>query len=213
MTLFASRSKKLLVGCLAAAGLALAASPAAAMLYVIKFTTASQQGQIYFTAPDWTTAGALPGQITGISVINSVVTTTGHNFVDNGIPQRVTSIVPVGGFTNTFHQTNDNQLLSFVNNLNTTPASSNLDSTWFDQGGFAVQLMDHTIVDLFYRPAVGHVPGAFTVQSFDINHHRITASGTAILSVPAPGLAAGFVGLLGLALGAAGLRLRERFAR
>jgi hypothetical protein len=218
MTQFVSGSRVLLVGCLAAAGLAVAASPASAFEYVIDFQTSSQHGQIEFDAPSYLAAppNGLPGAIFGLDILQSAVTTTGSNFVDSGIPQRVESIVPIGHFSNTFGRPNDNQLLSFTNNLNTTPGSSNLDLTWFTEGGFAVTLRDGTIVDLFVKPATGGAhprPATFDVESFDILGHAIVSPGTAILSVPGPTPAAGSLGLFGLALGAAALKLRQRLAR
>ena len=219
MTISLSRSRSLLLGCVAGAGLMIAASPASAMLYVLDFTTSSQTGQIYFNAPAYTTPGALPGGITSIWVPGSVVTTFG-TIADNGVPEQVKSIVPINGFSNSFGKKNDNELQSFINSLHTIPPSSNLNTTWFDEGGFAVKLNDGTIIDIFTKPAVGHLAASFEVESFHTGYTAILGSvsanprsGTfAILSVPGPMLAAGYLGLSGLALGAAALRLRKRFA-
>jgi hypothetical protein len=227
MTNPVSRSRKLLVGCLAAAGLAVAASPASATEYFLTFQTSSQSGDIYLNAPDWTALppDGLPGTITGIEVTGSVVTSGGSHFIDSSIPQQVMSLVPYHGFTNTFGHPNDNTLLSFTNSNITFPPSSNLDLTWFDYGGFAVTLEDGTIVDLFVKPGTtgSHPrPPTFDVESVDINGHTIISPGTAELWVlppaiqPVPGptpATAGSLGLFGLALGAAALKLRRRFAR
>ncbi len=129
MNLIFSRCRRLLVSSIAG-GLLIAASPASATLYVLQFHTAAQTGQVYFTAPDWTTPGALPGQINGIEVINSFEITTarpGSSFNHSGVSQRIQSIVPIGSFTNAFAQPNDNKLLTFSNELSTIPASSNFD--------------------------------------------------------------------------------------
>ncbi len=225
MTISVSRSRSLLLGCVAGAGLMIAASPASAMLYVLDFTTSSQTGQIYFNAPDYATPGALPGRITSIWSPNSYETTYGAGFNHSGVKQQIKSIVPFfnnpGYFTNAIHKTNDNELLTFSNELNTTPPSSHFDPLhpWFSSGGFAVEAYngsnpaDATIIDIFVKPPVrlGGLP-QFEVGSFDRFGHAITSSGPAILSVPGPALAVGFLGLSGLVGGGAAFRLRKRFS-
>jgi hypothetical protein len=221
MTISVSRSRSLLLGCVAGAGLMIAASPASAMLYVLDFTTSSQTGQIYFNAPDYATPGALPGLITSIWSPNSYETTYGAGFNHSGVKQQIKSIVPVNGFTNAFHQKNDNELLTFSNELNTTPPSSHFDPhhPWFSYGGFAVEAYngpnpaDATIIDIFVKPPVrvGALP-TFDVESFDRFGHAITSPGTATLSVPGPALAVGLLGLSGLVGGGAAFRLRKRFS-
>jgi hypothetical protein len=222
MNPFVSRFRRLLVGS-AAAGLLIAASPASAMLYVLDFQTASQSGQIYFIAPEWSTHGALPGTISGIEVVNSWEITTGASFSHSGVKQAIKSIVPVGAFSNSFHKTNDNELLTFSNELHTTPPSSHFDPLhpWFTEGGFAVEAYnngpgggpaDATIIDIFVKPGVNGKAATFDVESFDKSGHVILSSGTATLSVPSPAPASGYLGLAGLAFGAAALRLRGRLA-
>ena len=52
----------------------------------------------------------------------------------------------------------------------------------------------------------------FVVESVDRYGHVISTPGTAILSVPGPALAAGFLGLSSLVAGGAALSLRKRLA-
>ncbi|MGA9600139.1 MAG: hypothetical protein WBS22_07795 [Methylocystis sp.] len=221
MTLFISRSRRVLLGCVTGAGLVIAASPASAFLYVLDFSTPSQTGQVYINAPNWATPGALPGLITGIWTPGSFETTYGAGFNENGVKQQIKEIIPVGTFSNATHHLNDNELLTFSNELHTNPPSSNFDPLhpWFSSGGFAVEawngtdVADATILDFFVKPPVraGGLP-TFVVESMDRYGHVISTPGTAILSVPGPALAAGYLGLSGLVAGGAALRLRKRLA-
>ncbi len=72
---------------------------------------------------------------------------------------------------------------------------------------------DATTIDIFVKPPVrpGGLP-TFDVELKDRFGNIILSPGTALLSVPGPAPATGYVGLIGLALGLAGLRLRERVA-
>ena len=57
----ASRSRNLLASCVAAAGLAIAASPALADVYELQYQTASQSGDIFFIAPPPSALPPSPG--------------------------------------------------------------------------------------------------------------------------------------------------------
>src|SRR5208283_2245065 len=181
MTIFISRSRRVMLGCIAGAGLVIAASPASALLYILDFSTPSQQGQIYFTAPAYSTPGALPGLITGIWSPGSYETTTGSGFNESGVKQQIKSIIPVGHFSNAFHQLNDNDLLAFAPNVSLHPPTSNQDTKWFSYGGFAVEaynghdVADATFLDIFVKPPVraGGLP-TFDVESVDRYGHVIT---------------------------------------
>jgi hypothetical protein len=230
-----SQSRKLLVGCLAAAGLAVAASPASAWeIYELQYHTASQDGDIYFYAPPPSalppTLGQVPGLITGIvpdgtivngSPIFNTETTTGLTFNNNGNPVPVTGLLAPNSFGNVFGGANDNLLLSFVPNVSSNPPTSNLANSWFtDQtgvnppGGIAFQAADGTQVSVFT------FGGQLWAESIDIFGNDIYASQVAgglstltALGAPGPTPATGYLGLFGLAIGAAALKLRERLAR
>lgn len=216
MNLIFSRSRELLVGSITAATLLISASPAAAMLYTLEFRTALQSGVINFTAPDWTTHG-LPGVISSVSVTDSYVITKGGKFNDSGVKENVVSIVPVGAFTNTAHQLNDNILKTFNPDVPASLPTSDDYTTWFGSGGFAVKLADNTVVDFFVKQPENARKDFFEVESFDIYNHTIVSQGTATL-IDAPAAAGpkpasvGFLGLASLLLGAAALRLRDRMA-
>jgi hypothetical protein len=240
---FAPRSRNLLVSCLAAAGLAVAASPALADVYELQYTTASQTGDLFFFAPP---PGALPGLITALVPNGTVIpginggnpmfnteTTTGTPcgaggpgcFNNINTTQSVSFLLPPGSFPNQFTgNTNDNLLESFVPNVSPNPPSSNLDNTWFSDtagvnpGGIAFQAADGTQVAV-YTYDDGSGPRLWA-ESYDIYGNDIAASqvqgGLSTLTdlgAPAPTPGAGYLGLFSLAIGAAAFKLRERLAR
>jgi hypothetical protein len=244
MMVSAFRARTLLVRGLAAAALAVAASPAWAGVYELQYQTSSQIGDIYFYAPP---PGALPGPISGIVPAGTIVggalvgpsteTTTGLApcsppgttsgcFVNSGVAQTITGLLLPGTFQNTYGGTNDNQLLSFTNNLGTNPESSNLSDTWFSDsrpygspgynpGGFAFQTADNTWVGVFTYDG-GSGP-QFWVQSIDVYGNLVDSSGTGTATLtflaPGPTPGAGHLGLFALGVAFAALKLRERVAR
>ncbi|ARN82800.1 hypothetical protein [Methylocystis bryophila] len=214
MNLIFSRSRELLVGTVSAAALLLSASPAAAMLYTLEFKTATQSGVINFTAPDWTKQG-LPGEISSVSVTDSYVITNASKFNDSGVKESVVSIVPAGSFSNVANQQNDNVLKTFTPDVPATLPTSDDYTTWFGSGGFAVKLADNTVIDLFVKQPNNSRNVVLDVESLDTSNHTIVSQGTAILiDAPAAGPkpAAGLLGLAGLLICAAALRLRDRMA-
>ncbi len=160
-----------------------------------------------------TTTGT-PCSPAGVGCFNNINTT-----------QLVTGLLPVGAFPNTWTgSTNDNLLESFNPNVSANPPVSNLSNTWFSDttgvnpGGVAFQAADGTQVAI-YTYDDGNGPQLWA-ESYDIYGNDIAASqvtgGLSTLTdlgAPAPTPGAGYLGLFGLALGAAALRLRERFAR
>ena len=219
-------SRKLLVSCFAAAGLAGAASPASADFYELTYTTPSQSGDIFFQTlgsgyPATIAQIAAPGTAVGnVTIGQSVETTSGTGFLNDGVPQTVSQIIAPGQFNpdpffpgNFVGGLNDNQLLTFSNDLHTSPPSSNADTTWFNSNGFAFLAADNTQVNVYVSDQ-GNAP-RFSVDSLDINGNYIAGQGSAVLTdlgSPGPAPGAGFLGLFGLALGAAALKLRERGA-
>ncbi len=237
-----SRSRKLLLGCLAGAALAIAASPAAAGIYELTYHTQSQDGDIFFYAPPPNqlppTPGQLPGLIVGLVANGTVIpgvnggnpmfsteTTFGFDpcpapscFNNSGTLQLVTQLLPAGGFINAFGGVNNNLLQTFIPNVSPNPPTSSLENTWFDSNGIAFQAQDGTVVAVLTFDD-GSGPRLLG-NSLDIFGNEVYASRDggqldtiSYLGAPGPAPATGYLGLFGLALAAAALKLRERFAR